>query len=78
MNTVGICGSDVHFWTHGAIGSFIVREPMVLGHESSGIVAGIGPGVEGFKVGDRIAIEPGLPCKSCQICKVRYFAPTHS
>ena len=38
MDSVGICGSDVHYWTHGAIGTFIVNEPMILGHEAAGIV----------------------------------------
>ena len=52
MQKVGICGSDVHFWTHGGIGDFIVKAPMLLGHESSGIVAKIGEGVTGFKVGE--------------------------
>ncbi|CAA94842.1 Sorbitol dehydrogenase [Caenorhabditis elegans] len=70
INTVGICGSDVHFLTHGAIGSFVVKEPMVLGHESSGVVSEIGSEVKGFKVGDRIAMEPGLPCKLCEHCKI--------
>ncbi|KAK5973753.1 Sorbitol dehydrogenase [Trichostrongylus colubriformis] len=59
VHTVGICGSDVHFWTNGAIGNFIVKEPMVLGHETSGTVAGVGSHVKGFVVGDRVAIEPG-------------------
>uniref|UniRef100_A0A914S9D2 Sorbitol dehydrogenase n=1 Tax=Parascaris equorum TaxID=6256 RepID=A0A914S9D2_PAREQ len=51
VHTVGICGSDVHYWTHGAIGSFVVRQPMVLGHETSGTVAAMGSEVKGFKVG---------------------------
>ncbi|KAK6052844.1 GroES-like protein [Cooperia oncophora] len=45
VHTVGICGSDVHYWTHGAIGNFVVKEPMVLGHETSGTVAGVGRSV---------------------------------
>ena len=52
MQKVGICGSDVHFWTHGGIGDFIVKAPMLLGHESSGIVTKLGEGVTGFKVGE--------------------------
>lgn len=70
VHTVGICGSDVHYYTHGAIGSFVVKEPMVLGHETSGTVSGIGPGVKGFQLGDKVAMEPGLPCMTCEICKV--------
>ncbi|VDM79666.1 unnamed protein product [Strongylus vulgaris] len=71
VNTVGICGSDVHFWQRGAIGNFVVKEPMVLGHETSGVVAGLGTGVKGFDVGDRVALEPGIPCRICQYCKVK-------
>ena len=51
VHSVGICGSDVHYWTHGAIGDFIVKAPMVLGHESSGTVTKLGPGVTNLKVG---------------------------
>lgn len=51
VHTVGICGSDVHYYTHGSIGRFVVREPMVLGHETSGIVVGMGSDVKGFAVG---------------------------
>ena len=48
---MGICGSDVHYWTHGAIGDFIVKAPMILGHESAGIVSKLGPGVTNLAVG---------------------------
>lgn len=51
VHTVGICGTDVHFWTHGEIGPFKPGKLMVLGHESSGFVAGLGPDVKGFAVG---------------------------
>ncbi|VDN34535.1 unnamed protein product [Gongylonema pulchrum] len=51
VHTVGICGTDVHFWTHGEIGPFKPAKPMILGHESSGIVASLGPNVKGFVVG---------------------------
>lgn len=61
VHTVGICGSDVHYYTHGRIGPFVVREPMVLGHEASGTVVEVGPGVTGLKVGDRVCMEPGIP-----------------
>ncbi|KAK0946104.1 hypothetical protein LTR29_002418 [Friedmanniomyces endolithicus] len=65
----GICGSDVHYWQHGAIGSFIVKAPMVLGHESSGIITEVGDKVTSVKVGDRVAMEPGIPCRRCVRCK---------
>ncbi|XP_065837562.1 sorbitol dehydrogenase-like [Oscarella lobularis] len=69
MHSVGICGSDVHYWTHGAIGDFVVRAPMVLGHESSGTVTKVGEGVTTLKIGDRVAIEPGIPCRCCGYCR---------
>ncbi|KAL3866498.1 hypothetical protein ACJMK2_043792 [Sinanodonta woodiana] len=69
MQHVGICGSDVHYWQHGAIGDFVVKAPMILGHEASGVVSKLGPGVTNLKVGDRVAIEPGVPCNTCQQCK---------
>ncbi|KAL1963253.1 hypothetical protein VTN77DRAFT_8578 [Rasamsonia byssochlamydoides] len=65
----GVCGSDVHYWEHGAIGDFVVRDPMVLGHESSGIVSQVGPAVTTLKVGDRVSLEPGIPCRRCEPCK---------
>lgn len=58
---VGVCGSDVHYYTHGRIGPFVVNEPMVLGHEASGTVVETGAEVQYLKVGDRVAIEPGVP-----------------
>ncbi|GGE13793.1 alcohol dehydrogenase [Aureimonas endophytica] len=61
IHTVGICGSDVHYYTHGAIGPFVVKEPMILGHEASGIVTEIGSDVTSLAVGDRVCMEPGIP-----------------
>lgn len=69
MHSVGICGSDVHYLKNGRIGDFIVKEPMVLGHEASGIVADVGANVIHLKKGDRVAIEPGVPCRHCDFCK---------
>ncbi|KAJ5180780.1 hypothetical protein N7492_003990 [Penicillium capsulatum] len=65
----GICGSDVHYWEHGAIGSFVVKDPMVLGHESAGIISQVGSAVTSVKVGDRVAMEPGISCRRCEPCK---------
>merc|ERR1712021_213467 len=61
MGSVGICGSDVHYWTWGRIGDFVVKEPMILGHEASGKVVKVGKNVTNLKLGDRVAIEPGYP-----------------
>ena len=61
INKVGICGSDVHYWEHGRIGDFVVREPMILGHECAGTVVEVGAGVTHLQAGDRVAIEPGVP-----------------
>ncbi|CAD5113165.1 DgyrCDS2354 [Dimorphilus gyrociliatus] len=70
IRSVGICGSDVSYLRKMAIGDFIVKKPMILGHEASGIVTKLGPGVQNLKVGDRVAVEPGVPCKACQFCKI--------
>lgn len=61
IHTVGICGSDVHYYQHGAIGPFVVREPMILGHEASGTVTETGREVADLRVGDRVCMEPGIP-----------------
>ncbi|KAF8974423.1 xylitol dehydrogenase [Flammula alnicola] len=69
VKKTGICGSDVHYLVEGRIGDFIVENPMVLGHESAGIVAKVGPDVKHLKVGDRVAMEPGATCRTCDSCK---------
>ncbi|XP_066510169.1 sorbitol dehydrogenase-like isoform X1 [Hoplias malabaricus] len=61
MHSVGICGSDVHYWLNGGIGDTVVKKPMVLGHESAGCVVKVGSGVTHLKPGDRVAVEPGVP-----------------
>lgn len=68
INYTGICGSDVHYWAEGRIGSYILKDPMVLGHESAGTVVSVGPKVKTLKVGDRVALEPGYPCRRCDPC----------
>lgn len=68
VNYTGICGSDVHYWVHGAIGHFVVKDPMVLGHESAGTIMEVGPAVKHLKAGDRVALEPGYPCRHCEPC----------
>ncbi len=61
IDTVGVCGSDVHYYTHGRIGPFVVNAPMVLGHEAAGTVVEAGAGVTTLKPGDRVCMEPGVP-----------------
>ena len=61
LHTVGVCGSDVHYYTHGRIGPFVVEAPMVLGHEAAGTVVEVGEGVDTLAVGDRVCMEPGVP-----------------
>lgn len=61
LHTVGVCGSDVHYYTHGRIGPFVVDAPMVLGHEAAGTVVEVGEGVTSLTVGDRVCMEPGIP-----------------
>jgi L-iditol 2-dehydrogenase len=69
VGAVGVCGSDVHYWRHGRIGQFVVRAPLVLGHEAAGVVTAVGPGVAHLAPGDRVAIEPGVPCRRCAACR---------
>lgn len=61
IHTVGVCGSDVHYYTHGRIGPFKVEAPMVLGHEASGTVVEVGADVTHLQVGERVCMEPGIP-----------------
>jgi D-xylulose reductase len=61
VGRVGICGSDVHYYLHGNIGPFVVKEPMVLGHEAAGVVVEAGSEVHNLKPGDRVCMEPGIP-----------------
>lgn len=69
IRAVGICGSDVHYYEHGLIGDFVVRTPMILGHESSGVVIARGPGATRHAEGQRVAIEPGVPDGRCAQCR---------
>lgn len=69
VREVGICGSDLHYYEHGHIGDSVVSDPHVLGHESAGEVAAVGAAVDSLAVGDRVAIEPGLPCRRCEYCR---------
>lgn len=68
VKSVGVCGSDVHYYEHGRIGEHVVREPLVLGHEPSGEIVAVGDAVTRLTVGQRVSIEPGVPCLSCVQC----------
>ncbi|PBK99441.1 GroES-like protein [Armillaria gallica] len=71
VRATGICGSDVHFWRHGRIGDMIVTDECGSGHESAGEIVEVGEGVTKWKVGDRVAMEVGIPCSqpSCTPCR---------
>jgi L-iditol 2-dehydrogenase len=66
--SVGVCGSDVHYYEHGRIGRFVVETPLVLGHEAAGEVAVLGAGVTSLTVGQRVSVEPGVPDLTCEQC----------
>ncbi|MBA4116632.1 MAG: NAD(P)-dependent alcohol dehydrogenase [Rubrobacter sp.] len=83
IRAVGVCGSDVHYYEEGRIGSFVIREPLILGHESMGTVVGLGPEATKHEAGDRVTLEPGVPDMTCRECRagrynlcpnVRFFA----
>ena len=83
VNSVGICGSDTHYYEHGRIGRFVVEQPLILGHEASGVIEAVGENVTGRSVGQRVSIEPGVPDLSCPQClagrynlcpEMRFFA----
>lgn len=69
IKSVGVCGSDIHYYNHGRIGDFVVEEPIILGHESAGKIIDVGPGVVSLEKGDRVTLEPGVPCRKCEYCK---------
>lgn len=68
VSCVGVCGSDVHYYVEGRIGHQVVTGPIVMGHEFSAWVTGLGAGVKGLEIGDLVAVEPGIPCGVCESC----------
>jgi len=68
MSVLGVCGSDIHYYTRGQIGSQVVEYPFTVGHEGAGIVVETGQSVKRVKPGDLIAIEPAMPCRECDQC----------
>ncbi|MEX0744269.1 MAG: NAD(P)-dependent alcohol dehydrogenase, partial [Phycisphaeraceae bacterium] len=73
LHTVGVCGSDVHYYTHGRIGPFVVREPMVLGHEAAGTVLETGRDVTHLNTGDRVCMEPGIPDPQSRVSRLGMY-----
>ena len=73
IHTVGVCGSDEPYYTHGAVGSYVVRAPMVLGHEASGTIVEVGANVRTLKIGDRVCMEPGVPNLSSRATKLGIY-----
>jgi L-iditol 2-dehydrogenase len=69
MRSVGVCGSDIHYYRTGRIGSQVVQFPFVLGHEGAGVIEKTGSGVTALKPGDRVAIDPAMPCHNCDQCR---------
>lgn len=78
VGSVGVCGSDVHYYRHGRIGDMVVESPLVLGHEVGGTIVAAGRDVPEGRVGQRVAIEPQRPCRRCRHCKTgRYNLCPH-
>lgn len=73
LEYVGICGSDLGFYEDGRLGNWVPDGPLVLGHEPGGVVVEVGEETTGFKVGDRVTIEPGVPCGICVMCKTGVY-----
>ncbi|HEY1327829.1 MAG TPA: L-idonate 5-dehydrogenase [Casimicrobiaceae bacterium] len=69
LGAAGICGSDLHYYFEGRNGSFVVREPLIPGHEASAVVAAVGPGVTRVKAGDKVAVSPSHACGRCEYCR---------
>jgi len=65
---VGVCGSDVHYWSDGKIGHMNCPFPFILGHEAAGVVAAMGRNVKGWKEGRRVAVDPAATCGKCRQC----------
>ena len=69
----GICGSDLHYYSHGGFGAVRIKEPMVLGHEFAGRITALGEGVEDLAVGDLVAVNPSQPCGHCEYCERAHY-----
>ena len=72
IKSVGICASDVHYYREGRIATSVVEQPLILGHEPSGVIEELGQGVTGLRAGARVAVEPAKPCWECDLCRAGY------
>lgn len=73
LEYVGVCGSDLHFYDEGRLANWVPEGPLILGHEPGGVVTALGEDVVGFEIGDRVAIEPGVPCGECEDCRTGHY-----
>lgn len=73
IESVGVCGSDMHYYLDGHIGSTRIKEPLILGHEYAGVVESVGSDADPTLVGQRVAVEPGIPCMTCEWCRRGHY-----
>ncbi len=73
IESTGLCGSDIHYYADGHIGATTITEPIVLGHEYAGIVEAVGANADPALVGQRVAVEPGIPCLECEFCRKGHY-----
>ena len=73
VESVGVCGSDMHYYEEGRIGNTVITEPLILGHEYAGIVEEVGAEADPGLVGSRVAVEPGIPCGRCEWCRTGHY-----
>lgn len=73
VEAVGVCGSDIHYYRDGRIGENTLNEPVILGHEYSGIVEMAGQNADPSLIGKRVAVEPGIPCFTCEWCRTGHY-----
>lgn len=73
IESTGVCGSDMHYYLDGRIGSNVITEPIILGHEYAGVVEAVGAAADPSLVGKRVAVEPGIPCLKCEWCAQGHY-----
>lgn len=73
ITSVGVCASDLHYYRDGRIGTTVLTEPLVIGHEAAGVVDAVGEGVTSHKIGERVAIEPTNACGECVFCREGHY-----